>query len=224
MSFARSLKNNAYSVWEAGYNHPFVQELGRGTLAKDSFKFYLLQDYHYLLNYAKAFALAAVKADSEELMAKFAFIQHIIFNQELNLHREYCKGFGITKEEMNSVKPSLYNRTYTANLLAVGETGDLAELLAAVLPCGWTYHDYACRLKIQYADNLIDNFFKSWIDNYSSSLFEESFGSFYSIIDDLCANKTPAQLERVEEIFRSSVEFEFLFFDMAYKQEMGHKL
>ena len=46
MSFSRSLKQKAIKVWEDGYNHPFVQELGAGTLSKDKFKFYLLQDIY----------------------------------------------------------------------------------------------------------------------------------------------------------------------------------
>jgi thiaminase/transcriptional activator TenA len=224
MSISRSLKEKAHTVWEDGYNHPFVQELGKGTLNKETFKFYLLQDYHYLLSYAKVFALGAVKADSEELMTRFAAIQHLIFNQELDMHRAYMKAFGVTKGEMESTKPSLYNQTYTANMLAVGQTGDLAELLATVFPCGWTYYDYACRLKGQYADRLEGNFFKSWIDNYSSKVFEDSFGWFYDTIDELCENKTAAQIKRVEDIFIRSVEFEYLFFDMSYKKEMGYRL
>lgn len=68
MSFARSLKDRAGKVWEDGYNHPIVQELGKGTLDKEKFQFYLLQDYQYLLQYAKVFALAVVKADDEAMI------------------------------------------------------------------------------------------------------------------------------------------------------------
>ena len=42
MSFSRGLKTKAAKVWEGCYNHPFVQELGKGTLDKEKFKFYLL--------------------------------------------------------------------------------------------------------------------------------------------------------------------------------------
>jgi len=74
MSFSKNLKSKAVKVWEEGYNHPFVQELGMGVLDKEIFKFYLLQDYLYLLQYAKVFALAAVKSDTEELMTRFSRI------------------------------------------------------------------------------------------------------------------------------------------------------
>jgi thiaminase/transcriptional activator TenA len=129
-------------------------------------------------------------------------------------------GFGISREQMLRVKPSLFNSTYTANMLAVGQTGDLAEILAAVFPCAWTYCDYAGRLREQYAANLENNFYKSWIENYAGFDFAESFAWFYDAIDDMAAHKTEAQRERIAEIFVSSVEFEYLFWDMAYKREM----
>jgi thiaminase/transcriptional activator TenA len=217
MSFSDGLKEKSQTVWENGYNHPFVQELGAGTLDKEKFKFYLLQDYLYLFEYAKVFAMAAVKSDNRELMALFTQTQHEILNVELNLHREYMKSFGITESEIESAKPSLYNRAYTANMLSFGLTGGLAELLATVFPCAWTYSDYAKRLKIQYADVYENNFYKSWIDNYSSKEFEKSFDWFFGVLDNLVENMNTAEKERITEIFVSSVEFEYLFWDMAYK-------
>ena len=223
MSFSRSLKEKAIKVWEDGYNHPFVQELGQGTLDKKKFQFYLLQDYQYLLQYAKVFALAAVKTDSEDLMIRLTNVQKTVLD-EINLHRQYMEKFGISREEMAAVKPSLFNRTYTANMLAVGQTGDLADILATVFPCAWTYSDYGKRLKERYADRLEDNFYKTWIENYAGSEYEESFAWFFDVLDRLVADKTDAQRANIEQIFISSVEFEYLFWDMAYKQEMSYKL
>lgn len=133
MSFSHSLKDRAAKVWEDGYRHPFLQELGRGTLDKEVFKFYLLQDYKYLLQYAKVFALGALKAESELLMIKFTAMQQSTL-VEMDLHRSYMADFGVTPEQMQEVKPSLFNRAYTANMLATGQAGGLAEIIAAVFP------------------------------------------------------------------------------------------
>lgn len=222
MSFSRGLKAKSQKVWEEGYHHPFVQELGKGTLEKERFKFYLLQDYQYLLQYAKVFAIAVVKSDTEELMANFSKSQHGILAHEMDVHRSYMREFGITNKEMAEVKSSLYNRSYTANMLAVGQTGDLAEVLACVFPCAWTYYDYAKRLKDEYASELEDNFYKTWIEGYASDDFYSSFDWFYDTLDSLCENKSPSQLAKIEDIFVSSVEFEYLFWEMAYKQEMSY--
>lgn len=224
MSFSKELKSKAIKVWEDGYNHPFVQEIGKGTLDKQKFQFYLLQDYQYLLQYAKVFALAAVKAEDEDMMIRLTGIQHSILSEEMNIHRQYMSQFGVSREQILSVKPSLFNRTYTANMLAVGQTGDLAEILATVFPCAWTYCDYAKRLKKEYAPQLEGNFYKSWIESYAGDAFEKSFEWFFEAIDQLIEGKNDKQCRKIEEIFISSVEFEFLFWDMAYKQEMSYLL
>ena len=222
MSFSRSLKARAAKVWEEGYNHPFVQELGQGTLDREKFRFYLLQDYLYLLQYSKVFASAAIKSDTEELMTRFSKIQYFILANEMDLHRSYMAEFGIKPEEVIDVKSSLYNKTYTANMLAHAQTGGLAELLATVFPCAWTYSDWGKRLKEQYADRLEGNFYKSWIEKYASKEFEDSFEWFYDALDALTANMTDKQRDKIADIFISSVEFEYLFWDMAYKQQMSY--
>ena len=223
MSFSRELKTKAAKVWEDGYNHPFVQELGMGTLDREKFKFYLLQDYLYLLQYAKVFAIATVKSDTEELMTGFSTSQYFILANEMNVHRKYMEDFGVTQAEVLAVKPSLYNRTYTANMLSFGLTGGLAEVLASVFPCAWTYADYGKRLKEQYADKLEGNFYKTWIESYASAEFSDSFEWFYDALDNLVANMTDEQRKKIEEIFISSVEFEYLFWDMSYKRQMSYQ-
>jgi thiaminase/transcriptional activator TenA len=163
------------------------------------------------------FALAAVKTNSEIMMTRLTKLQHSILTEEMELHRQYMAEFGVSLRQLPpEAKSSLFNRAYTANMLTSGLTGDLAEMLAGMLPCAWTYYDYATRLKERYADRLETNFYKSWIENYASLDFAESYEWFYEAIDDLTAHKTDAQKERVAEAFISSVEFENLFWDMSY--------
>src|SRR5574344_1163084 len=222
MSFSRSLKEKAIKVWEDGYNHPFVQELGAGTLDKEKFKFYLLQDYLYLLEYAKVFAMAMVKADDEKMLSNLSSITKSIFVDEMEVHRIYMKEFGITEDEVANVRASLFNRTYTANMLSTALKGDLAETLATVFPCAWTYCDYGKRLKEQYKDNLENNFYKSWIETYAEYDFENSFEWFYDALDEVVLYKSDKEKQKIEDIFISSVEFEYMFWEMAYNKQLSY--
>jgi thiaminase/transcriptional activator TenA len=222
MSFSRGLKEKAKEIWEDGYRHPFVQELGRGVLDNEKFKFYLLQDYQYLLSYAKVFALGVLKADTEELMSSFAASQYNVLNREIKVHKEYMRSFGVSQGDMNTVKPSLFNSAYTANMLAAGHAGGAAEIIAAVFPCAWTYFDYAKRITEDYADELPGNYYKSWIESYASDEFYDSFVWFFDALDRSCGNKSSEELKGIEDIFISSVEFEYLFWDMSYKMQMSY--
>ncbi|MDR3280484.1 MAG: thiaminase II [Synergistaceae bacterium] len=224
MSFSRSLKEYSRVAWEDGYRHPFVRELGRGTLARERFKFYMLQDYKYLLSYAGVFALGALKSDTEYLMSRFTYSQNKILNGEMDIHRAYMRELGISASEIASAKPSLYNRAYTSNMLAAGHDGGVAEIIAVIFPCAWTYHDYATRLAEDYSGELEGNFYRPWIEGYASDDFRKSFEWFYDALDEACQYKSEAELERIRELFASSVEFEYLFWDMSYDMRMSYKM
>lgn len=222
MSFSRSLKEKTGKIWEDCYNHPFLQELGKGTLKKEKFKFYLLQDYLYLLEYVKVFAEGTVKCTEEKYRLKFSEIQHSILYEEMDIHRKYMKDFGITEEEVSRAKQSLFSKAYTTNMLSTAYSGTTAEIIAVVFPCAWSYHDFAKRLKQNYGNTAENDFYKKWIDTYSGDEFRESFDWFYDYLDLLCENKTEKELKKIEEIFITSMEFEFLFWEMAYKMKMSY--
>lgn len=223
-SFSKGLKEKALGIWEDCYYHPFVQELGQGILDKSKFEFYLIQDYHYLLQYAKVFALGALKSNDEALLTKFSTIQYSILNEEMALHRKYMADFGLSPEHITDTKPSLYNQTYTANMLAVGQSGGVDEIIATILPCAWTYADFAQRLKLTYSDRLEDNYYKSWINNYANEEFDATFLWMFDTLDALVADKSEEHRQKIEDIFIASVQFEYLFWDMAYKTELSYKL
>lgn len=221
MSFSRMLKGKSKSAWEDCYRHPFVQKLGSGHLDKETFMFYLKQDYKYLLEYAKIFAQGALKATDEQTIMNFTASQKAVLD-EMNLHRSYMAGYGISLEDADNTSPSLFNRAYTSNMLTIGYAEGIVELMAALLPCPWSYHDFACRLKGDFSGNLENNYYKSWIETYASREFYESFSWFFPTMDRLCENKNDRELRHVEDVFRSSVEFEYLFWDMAYKKQMSY--
>jgi thiaminase/transcriptional activator TenA len=221
MSFAGTLKEKSKPIWEDCYRHPFVQKIGSGELEKDTFMFYLKQDYKYLLEYARIFALGALKSPDEQTIKNFTASQKAVL-EEMNLHRSYMASYGISPAEADHASPSLFNRAYTSNMMAIGYNEGIVELMAALLPCPWSYYDFACRLREDFKPALEGNYYKSWIETYACDEFYESFSWFFPAIDKLCEGKNEKDLEKITDIFQSSVEFEYLFWDMAYKRQMSY--
>ncbi|HEY5190642.1 MAG TPA: hypothetical protein VII77_01550, partial [Candidatus Deferrimicrobium sp.] len=56
--FYRELREKTDPLWETIFHHPFVKGIGDGTLSRDRFEFYLKQDYVYLIDFSRVFALA----------------------------------------------------------------------------------------------------------------------------------------------------------------------
>ena len=129
MKLSNVLYESVKEIWQSYLQHPFVKGLGDGTLPEDAFRFYMLQDYLYLLEYSKVFALGVVKSKEEKLMRRFAKMVHNTLDGEMNIHKTYMKRLGISEQEIQNAKQSLANRSYTSYMLEVAYTGDVLEVL-----------------------------------------------------------------------------------------------
>ncbi|WP_100330695.1 thiaminase II [Bacillus xiapuensis] len=219
MKFSERLHKTLKPVWRQNHSHPFVQEMGDGTLDPRKFRFYMIQDYLYLIEYSKVFALGAVKANDVETMGKFAALLDSTLNMEMSLHRQYAARFGISAQELEQAKPSPTTLAYTHYMLHVSQNGGLPEVLAALLPCAWSYWEIGKELsEIPGASN--HELYGEWIQMYSSEEFGQMATWCIELLDKYTAGKAEAELQRLEEIFLNTTRFEYLFWEMAYQETM----
>ena len=139
MNLTDELYEAAKPNWDAQLEHPFVKGLGDGSLEKERFKRWVLQDYLYLKEFSRVFAWAAAKADGLDQMGWYAAVLNLTLNTEMQLHREYAARFGLTPHDLESEPMWPTTRAYTDFLVRTAADGDMAELLAALLPCAWGY-------------------------------------------------------------------------------------
>lgn len=215
--FTDELRLAAAPIWEADLEHPFVRGIADGTLPTEKFKFYLIQDYLFLLDYSRVFAHGVIKASDEATMAIFAQLLDGTLNTEMDLHRGYCEKFGITATEMEAAPIAPTTHAYTRHLLNVAESGTLAELVAGVLPCQWGYAEIGTTLAEQGGSP--EPLYQEWIDMYASPEFL-SFGEWLrGLLNGLVAAYSPSEKERIKNTFLMSSRYEYLFWEMAYIQE-----
>lgn len=220
---ARRFRAAADAVWRDGYGQPFVQELGAGTLARERFAFYLLQDFRYLREYAKVHALVVAKTDDPQIAEHMVRVQRQIIEVETSVHRAYMASYGVSREQMDQVRQSAFARAYTSNILAIAYARPVVDVLVAVLPCAWVYADYGVRLARQFADRLPDNPYRSWIDMYASDEFWDSTVWLVEQIERLAASLDESRLRELEEIFVTGVEHEVMFWQSAYAMHYSWK-
>ncbi|OIJ12899.1 thiaminase II [Anaerobacillus arseniciselenatis] len=219
MKFSERLHKELQPIWRKNHAHPFVKGIGDGTLDKEKFRFFMVQDYLYLMDYAKLFAIGVVKAKDVETMGRFARLLDGTLNEEMALHREYAKKFGVAEEEFESASPSPTTLAYTHYMLHVGQNGTLADLVAAILPCMWSYWEIGKELnEIPGASE--HEFYGEWIQMYSSDEFGQLAEWCIELLDELTVGLPEADLKRLEEIFLNTTRFEYMFWDMSYNQAM----
>ncbi|MBA2937634.1 thiaminase II [Paenibacillus sp. CGMCC 1.16610] len=218
MTFSERLYERLQPVWRRNHAHSFVQGMGDGTLELEKFRFYMIQDYVYLKDYAKLFALGAVKSDDLAVMGKFAALLDSTLNEEMSLHRAYAARFGITEEELEQAKPSPITLAYTHYMLHTAQNGSLAELTAALLPCMWSYSEIGKELsRLPGASE--HSYYGDWIKMYSSEEFGGLAQWCIGLLDQLAEGKPEAELNRLEEIFLNTTRYEYMFWEMAYRME-----
>lgn len=221
--FAQRMRKAADLVWEEGYQQPFIRELGEGTLQRERFAFYLLQDFRYVNDYARVHALGLAKTTDPEIMAFMLKVQNDALQVETEVHRSYLASYGITEEQMNNVRQSAFARAYTSNILSIAYGKDILDILVAVLPCAWVYADYGYRLAAEFADTLDDNPYKSWVDMYKTDEFWQDSVWLLDHIEKLVTDASEERKRELIDIFVTGVENEYMFWASAYDMQYTWK-
>jgi thiaminase/transcriptional activator TenA len=215
--FTERLRRQADRIWEAQFRHPFVQGIADGTLELEKFKFWIRQDYVFLIEYARLLALVAARSPDLETMIRFATLLKETVETEMNLHRGYAAEFHIHPEDLERESPAPTTRAYTDFLLRVATMGDFAELAAALLPCMWAFSEIGQRLAAQ--PRPVDERYAKWIAMYSSSEFAELAQWCRDLVDDLAEGLPARDLLRLEAAFLTSSRYELQFWEMAWRME-----
>ncbi|MGQ3414218.1 thiaminase II [Natrinema sp. LN54] len=203
-------------VWDAQKSHPFVTELADGTLADDAFRTWVRQDYRYLLDYARVFAIAGTKAREEDTMTHLFGVAHTTLDEEMDLHREFAADYGLSPAALESVRKAPTCVAYTNFLLRTAHEGTLPEIAAAIYPCGQGYLDIAEHMAELAPDE--DHRYTPFIETYTSDEFREVVDWMRTFVDR-CGERHPDQYEAMEDAFLTSARLEYRFWEMAYRQE-----
>ena len=217
MAFTDELHRAALPIWEAQLIHPFVKGIEDGTLDEDRFKNWVTQDYRYLKEFARIFAWAVAKSDRLAEMAWYAAVLDLTLNTEMELHRTYATRFGITAENLEQAPMWPTTRAYTDFLVRTAADGDMADLVAALLPCAWGYVFVA--RKMAESDPPADQRYADWIAQYASAEFEEASEWLKAEMNRLAEGAGAEKQERLEELFVISSRYEWRFWQMCWESE-----
>ena len=72
MSFTQNLWEQVKPIYKKILEHPFIKELGTGTLDINIFKYYIEQDSLYLVDYARALSVLSAKSGNIEYILQFS--------------------------------------------------------------------------------------------------------------------------------------------------------
>lgn len=211
-SFSEELRQEAAPIWEGIMEHPFLQGVQSGTLHVDAFRYYVIQDYHYMEGFGRAVSIALSKAPDTDAIRQLA--RRITTPVERPLHNRMFELLGLSDAEASGVEPSPTNLAYVNHMLATASMGGVGEAVAAILPCPWSYHEIGSQLAP--TDHPV---YRHWVDAYSSGILEESTAAWRELADRFGAEGGPAVRSAMRQAFLTSSRYEHMFWTMAYTME-----
>jgi thiaminase/transcriptional activator TenA len=194
---------------------PFNLELAAGTLSRDRFQGYIVQDALYLDQYGRALALAGARGPDGATLRMFAESALEAVAVEQALHETYLRDFGLDAAGLAAMEPSPDCLGYTSYLMATAYHDPFEVLLAALLPCFWIYWDVGNTIAGKAAAN---NPYQAWIDTYSDEAFGAAVRGVIAATDRAAEGTTPAMRGRMMQAFIRSTQWEWLFWDSAYQR------
>jgi thiaminase/transcriptional activator TenA len=214
VSFAAELRRAAGDVWEAQHAHPFVRGIGDGSLPEERFRFYVRQDYLFLIDYGRLLALGAARAPRLEWMRRFAVLAQSVLETEMELHRGLASHWGVSGAALEAERPAPATRAYCDFLVRTAAVGDFGELVAALLPCMWGYSEIGGRLAA--AGPPEHDGYREWIETYASDEFGELAAWCRGLTDEVAAEAGDDLRERMHRAFLASSQLELGFWEGAW--------
>jgi thiaminase/transcriptional activator TenA len=219
MSFFERLKAAAAAEWRAYTEHPFTDGLADGSLAETAFRHYLAQDYLFLIEFARAYALAIYKSpDLEEMRAAAAGLSAIL-DVEMDLHVKLCAGWSLSPDDLERTVPAAETLAYTRYVLDTGMRGDLLGLKVALAPCVIGYAEIATRLAAHPQAAAATNPYRIWIDEYAGAAYQEVAAQARVQLDHLAdLYATPAREAELIAVFKEATRLEAEFWEMGWRR------
>ena len=206
------LKADSVAEWSAYTKHEFVRRLTDGSLPEAAFRRYLVQDYLFLIQFARAYALAAYKSETLADIRQASASLANIAEREMSLHVTFCKGWGLSETEMEATSEARETMAYTRFVLERGMAGDLLDLHVALAPCLIGYAEIAKAIGPVASDNP----YLAWVEAYASAEYQEVATREVAVLDSLMERRGgPGRFTSLSATFGAATRLEADFWQMG---------
>src|ERR1700682_1050632 len=216
MSFSAELWQSIMPIYAAILEHPFVRGLTDGSLPREAFRFYAVQDALYLRDFARALSIAAARSPQDDWIIMVNEPAAGALSGARALHESFFSEWILTPEAVAATPMAPTNQAYTSYLLATAYSAPFHEAVAALLPCYWIYWEVGKALE---RSGSADQLYARWIGTYAS----EEFGALVRLVtrclDERATALGPRERLLMRRHFVTTSRYEWMFWDMGLRRE-----
>jgi thiaminase/transcriptional activator TenA len=203
-------------VYAAILRHPFVTGLTDGSLPRERFQFYAIQDALYLREFARALSIAGARAPEEDWIIMFNEHAAGALKVERALHESFFKAWGLSSRDVAMTPMAPTCVAYTSYLLAVAYGAPFHETVAALLPCYWIYWEVGKELERAGSP---DELYARWIGTYASAEFGGIVTAVLDATDAVAERLQPEDRAAMQRHFVTTSRYEWMFWEMGHRLE-----
>ncbi len=204
-------------TWKEILRHPFLLGLRDGSLDRQAFRFYVIEDALYLHEFARAVALLGAKAPHPDITEALCGDAVETIRAEREQLGQFLEELGGSRDELFQRRPAPTNQAYTSYFLAQVWSRPFHEGLAAVLPCYWIYAEVGKELLARSPSP--DPLYRRWIESYGSEEYDAVVRRVVDLTDEIVAPLGDEARRAMARHFAMSSRYEWMFWDMAWRQE-----
>ena len=197
--------------------HPFLDGLADGSLDRQVFRFYVIEDALYLHEFARAVAILGGKAPHPDITAALCGDAVATVEGEREQLGQFLVELGGSRAELFDRQPAPTNLAYTGYFLSRVHAQPFHEGLAAVLPCYWIYAEVGKELLKRPKSP--DPLYRRWIESYGSAEYDAVVQRVVDLTDETAANLGEDARRAMARHFAVTARYEWMFWDMAWRQE-----
>ncbi len=211
MPLTDRLRARHHGLWQKVVAHPFVEEMGDGTLPTEKFRAYFIQDYIFVRDLVSLVALGVSKAPDLDAAGRLNRFLAGILDPENDLFVRAFGALGVSKEAYASAAATPTTRAFGDFLLRVGHEGRFEEIVTALYVAEGTYLDWGTRLGADRPPR--NEVYQEWVDIHGPAVLGELVRWMGTVVDGAESNGTSS---RLDDVFLTALRYEYLFFDSAY--------
>ena len=216
MGLSDELWTGVESIWETEVTHTFVAEMADGFLDRERFHVYFDQDYPFLRDWTTPLNLATAKAPDFGAARGLVRFLHLGLGGEEDLFQEAFRERGISRKAVAGLQYLPTTQNYSGYLRTLAYEGTFTKFVATLLAVEWPYQDWAQRAE-ETGRRPSGRYYQTWIDIHTSPDMSRFVSWLRSLVDE--SAPTAVQQNRLQEIFRDVLRYEYQFFEIAYRGE-----
>ncbi len=216
MTHTQSAWKKNEPLFESMVAHPFNQELAAGTLSRERFCYYMIQDAHYVDMFSKSLAVVSAKAPHALGQTILSYAAHDTFVAERELHDEQFGHLGFDGAQVAATPLSPTCLAYGHFLVATAHTCCYATALWALLPSFQVNWEVGKRV---HENSTTHNPYRKWIDTFVDDEYANVVTKVIDLSDETYNDASQTERAAMHTAYMYATRLEWMFWDSAYRME-----